>query len=343
MLAYVIRRMISGLAMLFAMSFITYLLFFNGAVDPARYACGKACGNPGQVGATVLDDTRISLGYDKPVLVQYGNFVKGLVQGRDYPENAELARLAPETVAHCDAPCLGYSVIRNESVNSLLKDKIPISASLAVAAFVMWIVAGVSGGVIAALFKGRWPDKAIVGGSLIFYAFPTFFIGYFLYLFLAIRWQVTPKPVYTPLTENPQAWLLGLFLPGLTLALFYMAAYVRLTRSFVLESMGEDYLRTAKAKGLAPRKILTKHTMRAALTPLVTVAGLDFAGLLGGAIITENVFNYPGLGKLAVDSARSWDLPIVVGIVILLAAFIIVANIIVDVLYAVIDPRVKYS
>ncbi len=135
----------------------------------------------------------------------------------------------------------------------------------------------------------------------------------------------------------------GLFLPALTLALVYIAGYVRITRAFVLESMGEDYLRTAKAKGLLSRKILMKHTMRAALTPIVTVAGLDLGGLLGGAIITEQVFNYDGLGKLAVNSAITYDLPMTVGIVLVAAAFIIVANIVVDCLYALIDPRVKYS
>ena len=133
----------------------------------------------------------------------------------------------------------------------------------------------------------------------------------------------------------------GLLLPSLTLALFYMAGYVRMTRAFVLESLGEDYLRTARAKGLAPRRVLVKHSMRAALTPLVTKAGLDLAGLIGGAIITETVFNYDGLGKLALTSAQNYDLPLTVGIVLLLAAFVIVANIVVDVLYAFIDPRVR--
>jgi peptide/nickel transport system permease protein len=130
-------------------------------------------------------------------------------------------------------------------------------------------------------------------------------------------------------------------LPSLTLALFFMAGYVRMTRAFVLESLGEDYLRTAKAKGLAPRRVLVKHSMRAALTPLVTMAGLDLAGLMGGAIITETVFNYFGLGKLAVDANQTFDLPTIVGLVLVLAAVVITANIIVDILYALIDPRVR--
>jgi peptide/nickel transport system permease protein len=151
-----------------------------------------------------------------------------------------------------------------------------------------------------------------------------------------------PIPAYTSIADGGVAtWLAGLMLPSLTLALFYMAGYVRMTRAFVLESMGEDYLRTARAKGLVSRKVLVKHSLRGALTPLVTMAGLDFASLVGGAIITEQVFNYPGLGKLAVDAAYNLDLPLTVGIVLLLATFVIIANIIVDVLYAFIDPRVK--
>ena len=196
-------------------------------------------------------------------------------------------------------------------------------------------------GVTAALFKGRLIDRSIVGLSLVAFGFPTFFIGLLFLKFVAIKWQIVKLPVYTPFMDNPWLWATGMVLPAITLALVYMAGYVRMTRAFVLESMGEDYLRTAKAKGLAPRKVLYKHSMRAALTPLVTMAGLDLAGLIGGAIITEQVFNYPGLGKLAVVAVRDYDLPLVVGIVLVLAAVVIFANLIVDLLYAVIDPRVR--
>jgi len=206
----------------------------------------------------------------------------------------------------------------------------------------MWIIGGVGLGAIAAITKGSLADRGLVGISLIFYAFPTFFVGLFLLKFLAIKWGIFPVPNYTKISDGGVwEWGINLILPGLTLALFYMAGYVRMTRAFILESMGEDYLRTAKAKGLAPRKVLFKHTMRAALTPLVTMAGLDFAGLLGGAVITETVFNYNGLGKLAVDSVQVFDLPTIVGLVLLLGTFVIVANIVVDILYAFIDPRVR--
>jgi len=334
--AYILRRLISGFILMIVMSLVTFLLFFANPIDPARFACGKNCS------PALQEQTRKALGFDKPVIVQWGDFLKGVVVGRDYPSDPALKKTAPETIVHCPAPCLGYSKVNNATVVTLIKDAFPVSLSLAIVAFLMWIAGGVIFGVIAALRKGSIIDRGIVGVSLIFFAFPTFFVGLFFYEFIAIKWQIVPIPEYVSIADGGVfTWLSGLLLPGLTLALFYMAGYVRMTRAFVLESMGEDYLRTAKAKGLAPRRVLVKHSMRAALTPLVTMAGLDLASLIGGAIITETVFNYNGLGKLALLSARNNDLPLTVGIVLLLAGFVIAANIIVDVLYAFIDPRVR--
>jgi peptide/nickel transport system permease protein len=322
--------------MLIAMSMITFVMFFASPIDPAQFACGKNCSLEQRA------QVRKGLGYDKPVWEQWKNFAVGVVKGRDYPEDPQLRKVAPNLVAHCPAPCMGYSKVNVATVTSELKDRIPVSFSLAMMAFLLWIVGGVGLGAIAALTKGSIIDRGLVGTALFFYAFPTFFVGLFLLKFLAIKWGVFPVPNYISIADGgPANWLVNLVLPGLTLALFFMASYVRMTRAFVLESMGEDYLRTAKAKGLAPRRILAKHTMRAALTPLVTMAGLDLAGLLGGAVITERVFNYNGLGKLAVDSIVTYDLPTIVGLVILLGSFVIAANIIVDILYAFIDPRVR--
>jgi peptide/nickel transport system permease protein len=334
--AYIVRRLVSGLILLVVMSLVTFRLFFASPVNPARFACGKNCS------PALQRQTSKALGYNKPVLVQWTDFLKGVFKGRDYPDDPALKKTAPETIAHCPAPCLGYSKQSNDTVTDLVKDALPVSLSLALVAFIFWISGGVIFGVIAALKKGTIIDRGIVGTSLIFFAFPTFFTGLFLYQFVAIQWKIVPIPNYQTIAEGGVfGWLTGLLLPGVTLALFYMAGYVRMTRAFVLESMGEDYLRTANAKGLAPRRVLFKHSMRAALTPLVTMAGLDLAGLMGGAIITETVFNYAGLGKLAVTAAQSFDLPLTVGIVLLLASFVILANIVVDVLYAFIDPRVR--
>ena len=336
MFAYIVRRVVAGIIMLIVMTLVTFLLFFASPVDAAQFSCGKNC-TP-----ALREETRKALGYDDPTLVQWAHFMKGVAVGREYPDDAELRAAAPELVVKCDAPCFGYSKYNSKTVNELMGAALPVSLSLAITALIMWITGGVVLGVIAALRKGTIIDRGLVGLALIAYAFPTFFVGLFLYKFVAIKWKIVPSPQYSPIADGGVwTWVVGLLLPGLTLALFFMAGYVRMTRAFVLESMSEDYIRTAKAKGLKPRKVLFKHTMRAALTPLVTMAGLDFAGLMGGAVITETVFNYPGLGKLLVDANRAFDLPTIIGLVVLLAAFVIVANIIVDLLYAVIDPRVR--
>ncbi|MGO4258607.1 ABC transporter permease [Marmoricola sp. RAF53] len=335
MFAYIVRRSFAGIILLLVMSFVTILLFFSGPGDPGRQSCGKICS------PALIEQTNKSLGYDKPIVVQWKDFVVGVVKGRTFPEDEALAKAHPELVVECPAPCLGYSKYFNDTVTNLIKKSLPISASLAIVAFILWITGGIAFGVLAALKKGTIIDRGVVGVSLIFYAFPTFFVGLFLYKFVAIKWGLVPTPEYIPFTENPWSWLTGLILPAITLALFFMAGYVRMTRAFVLESSSEDYIRTAKAKGLAQRKVVSKHTMRAALTPLVTMAGLDLAGLLGGAIITETVFNFAGLGYLAVSASVNKDLPLLVGLVVVLATFVIVANIIVDVLYAFIDPRVR--
>ena len=338
MFAYIVRRVISGILLLIVMSMVTFLLFFAGPVHPENFACGKNCS------PALKEQTKKALGYDKPVPVQWTDFAKGIFTGRDYPDDPALRAEAPELVSHCPAPCLGYSKVQSANVRDLVAKALPISLSIAFMAFFLWIGGGLLFGVIAALTKGTVVDRGLVGMSLVFYAFPTFFVGLFLLKFLAIKWQVVKYPEYVSIADGGVvSWMSGLFLPGLTLALFYMAGYVRLTRAFVLESTTEDYIRTAHAKGLAPRRVLFKHTMRAVMTPLVTMAGLDLAALMGGAIITETVFNYQGLGQMAYQATEKYDLPLTVSIVLLLATFIVVANIVVDCLYAVIDPRVRLA
>jgi peptide/nickel transport system permease protein len=336
--AYIIRRLIAGVILIVVMSIVTFALFFASPVNPADFACGKNC-SPAQKEVTAK-----ALGYDDSFIVQWGKFAKGVFVGRDFPDDPAVKEIAPETVAHCPAPCLGYSKERTSTVNDLVKETLPVSASIAIAAFVFWIVGGVLLGVIAALKRGTIIDRGLVGLSLVLYAFPTFFVGLMLYKFVAIQWGWVEVPRYVTIADGGlSGWASCLLLPAITLAVFFMAGYVRMTRAYVLESLSEDYVRTAKAKGLPQRTVTFKHALRAALTPIVTMAGLDFAGLLGGAIITESVFNYPGLGKLAVQANIDYDLPTLVGLTLLLATFVIIANIIVDLLYAVIDPRVRLS
>ncbi|MCH8628190.1 ABC transporter permease [Arsenicicoccus piscis] len=337
MLFYIIRRLITAVAMLLIVTLTTFVMFFAGPVDPARLTCAKNC-TP-----AVVEGNRKFMGFDKPVMVQYGDFLKGIVVGRDYPDDPEMRANAPQTVAHCDAPCLGYSVLQNKSVTDIVKDTLPITGSIALSAFVLWMIVGVLGGIIAALNRGRWIDRVIVALALIGFSLPSFFIGLILLTFVAIKWEIVPVPAYTAFTENPFLWAQGLVLPAITLACIFAASYVRLTRAYMIETMSEDYIRTAKAKGVKPWTIVRRHGLRAALTPIVTAAGLDLGGLLGGAVITEQVFNFQGLGWTAVRSIVATDLPVIVGMVLVAAAFIVLANLVVDVLYGVIDPRVRLT
>ncbi len=323
------------------------MLFFASPVDPAQFACGKNC-SPSQ-----REQARKALGYPprnagvwesnvKGPFKLWTDFTKGLVAGRDFPADEKMREAAPSQVVHCSAPCLGYSHYSSKTVNSMVEQALPITFSIALAAVILWIFFGVLIGVLAAVTQGSFIDRGIVGLSLFAYAFPSFFIGTFLLRYIAIKFGWVSVPSYTPIADGgPGKWAANLMLPAITLALLYMASYVRMTRAFVLESLTEDYVRTAKAKGVSQRVVLFKHALRAALTPLVTMAGLDFASVLGGAIITETIFNFNGLGKLAVSANTNYDLPVLIGIVLVAGAFVILANIIVDILYAFIDPRVR--
>lgn len=329
MWAYAARRVMIGIALLLALTLVTFMLFFAAPVNQAKLACGKICSEE-QIAVTEK-----ALGYDKPFYEQWGTFVKGIAVGREFD-------LGAGNIQDCNAPCFGYSKFNSKTVNELVKAAAPVTISLAVMAVVIWLLFGVVLGIMAAITKGTIVDRGIVGITLIAFAFPTFFIGVFFLKYVVVKWGIFDYPYYTTIADGGiGGWLSNLFLPAFTLALVFMASYVRITRAFVLESLSEDYIRTARAKGLKGRTILFKHALRAALTPLVTMTGLDFATLLGGAIITETVFAYPGLGLLTVQSSQAWDLPTIIGVVMLAGTFVILMNIIVDIAYAFIDPRVR--
>ena len=327
MSGYIVRRLLSMVLMLLLLTLVVFLLFSVLPGDPARLTCGKAC-TP-----AIIEANRHRLGLDLPVWQQYWEFLKGIFFGRTYGSGTQ--------TFECNAPCLGYSFKRNEDVTTIIKDAFPPTFWLATGAFIMWIVVGVSVGIYAALRRGKWQDKTVMGISLIGYSLPSFFIGLVLLFVVVLKWQLLPYPNYVSPFENPQQFFSSMILPWIVLAILYAAFYMRLTRNQMLDTLGEDYIRTARAKGLSERIVVRKHALRAGLTPIVTAAGLDLAGLLGGAIITESIFSLPGLGSLAVNSVTDSDLPLIVGITLVTATFIIVANLIVDLLYAVIDPRVR--
>lgn len=328
MTAYIIRRVLGMITLLFLLSIAVFVLFNMLPGDPARLTCGKSC-TP-----SVIEDNRKRLGYDQPLHIQYVKFVSGIFVGRTFSENS------PQPI-QCEAPCLGYSFNRQEEVLSLIARSAPVTFWLAIGAFILWLAVGVSFGIFAALRRGRWPDRLVMGISLIGYSLPSFFIGLVLVFFVIIKWQLLPFPSYVSPFEDIVGFLQTMILPWIVLAILYAAFYMRLTRNQVLEVLNDDYVRTARAKGLPERTVVVKHALRAGLTPIVTAAGLDLAGLLGGAIISENIFSLPGLGALAIDSIVRSDLPLITGITMLTASLIIFANLIVDLLYAVVDPRVR--
>lgn len=327
--AYIVRRMISMVLMLIALSMIVFLIFNALPADPARLTCGKSCS------PQIIEANRHRLGLDKPLVNQYGDFVKGIFVGRTYGSGT--------ATFDCHVPCLGYSFRKGEQVTDLLWSRFPVTGQLALGAFVLWIAAGVSTGIVAALKRGKWQDRTIMGISLIGYSFPSFFIALLLVFFIQIKWGLIGFEGYVPIYENPAKWFEGFILPWIALALISAAFYARLTRNQMLDTMGEDYIRTARSKGLRERTVIGKHGLRAGLTPIVTAAGLDLATLLGGAVITEKIFALNGIGALAIGSVVDADLPVITGTVLLAATFVIVANLLVDVLYAVIDPRVRLT
>lgn len=327
MTGYVIRRVLTGLFILVLLSMFTFLLFSALPADPAALTCGKSC-TP-----AIIEANRVRLGLNLPLYEQYWEFIKGLFVGHTYGTG--------QATFECPAPSLGYSFRRGECVTELITTRLPVTAYLTFGAFFIWIIAGVSLGIYSALHRGRWQERLTMGGALIGYSFPTFFIGLLALFFVVIKWQLLPYPSYISPFENPVQFFQTMILPWLTLAVVYAAFYIRLTRNQMLETLGEDYIRTARAKGLPERTVIGKHALRAGLTPIVTAAGLDLAILMGGAIVTESVFTLPGIGRLAIDSVLEADLPVILATVLLAGSFIVIMNVIVDLLYAVIDPRVR--
>lgn len=337
MITYIIKRCFGAVGLLWVVSVVTFSIFF---VVPRLLGSTPETLATRYVGRAATEDTVKAtaerLGFNDPIYVQYFHWIKGIFVGANYDYGAG--------VEHCPAPCLGYSFINRQPVWPDLLDRLPVTLSLAVGAAIIWLVAGVVTGVISALRRGSMFDRAAMGISLAGVSLPIYFTGLMaLALFsYALDWTM-PGGSYTPITQNPAMWAFSLILPWVTLAFLFSAQYARLTRAGMLDTMGEDYVRTARAKGLRERRVIVKHGLRGALTPILTIFGLDLGLLLGGAVLTESTFSLPGLGKYAIDGITNFDLPPVMGVTILAAAFIVVANLIVDILYAVIDPRVRIA
>ena len=335
MFAYIVRRLLWAVVLLVVLSMVTFSIFYLvpllGGATPetlaARYV-GRAA-TPETVHLTAE-----KLGLLDPVPVQYWNWLKGVFVGASYDYGAG--------VEQCPAPCLGYSFVTKQPVWPELLDRAPVTISLALGASIIWLVAGLSVGVISALRRGTIFDRGAMGIALAGVSLPIFFTGLIALAFFSYKLRITaPGGTFVPFSENPARWAYSLLLPWITLAFLFSAQYARLTRAGMLETMTEDYIRTARAKGLPERRVILKHALRGALTPVLTIFGLDVGLLLGGAVLTEKTFSLNGLGKYGYDAIVNQDLPKILGVTLVAGFFVIMTNLFVDLLYGVIDPRVR--
>ena len=329
MVRFIVRRLLVAVATLVVISLVTFGLFFAVPSSPARVMCGKNC--------TAEDIAQVEqrLGIDQPLPRQYLDFVRGVAVGRTYG-SGDFSR-------DCPAPCLGYSFRNNQPVTEIITQRLPVTVSIVAGGAVVWLLLGISLGMISALRRGTVFDRLAIGISLAGASMQVYFFGLILLYVLVYATGLLPFPSYTPFTENPLRWAVGLLLPWMTLGFLNSAIYARLSRAQMLETLSEDFVRTARAKGLSRRRVHLRHALRAAITPIVTIAGLDIGTSLGGTFITESIFGLQGLGKATVEAVQFLNLPVVMATVLLAAVFIVVANIVVDLLYAAIDPRVRLN
>jgi peptide/nickel transport system permease protein len=318
-LAFLTRRILIGAFVLWVITMLVFAIFYLAPSNVAQTLAGRQ-GTP-----EVVALIKHRLGLDLPIWQQYLKFLGNGLRGD-----------------------LGYDYYHQVPVTSIIKDAVPKTTSLALGAAAIWLVLGVFNGVVSAVRPRSWADRGLTAFALFFYSMPTFLLGllalYFLYFRLTVaglRWF--PPGGYVPITQNPFEWARALILPWLTLALVSAAVYTRLTRASMLEVLGEDYVRTARSKGISERRVVYRHGLRAALTPVVTQFGIDLGGLIGGAVVTETVFSIDGLGREAVIAINQQDLPVIIGIVLVASTVVIIANILVDLGYAFLDPRVRLN
>jgi len=311
--------MVFGLITLWVVVTLVFILYFVVPHDPARLIAGR------QASAATLAAVRRTLGFDQPVLWRYGNYLLRLVHGD-----------------------LGTSYVHDEPVTEVIANALPVDISLAFGASILWLGMGLGIGMTAARRPRSLRDRLATVFALTGISFPTFVLGLLLlYVFFYEAhlngFTFFPQSGYAPFTDGIWEWFTHLLLPWFTLAFVTAATYARLSRSTLLEALGEDYIRTARAKGLSENRVMYRHALRSALTPIVTQFGIDVAGVIGGVVLTEQVFGLNGLGKAAVFSITTQDLPVIIGITLVASFFVIAANIVVDVVYAFLDPRVRLA
>ena len=327
MLRFLVRRSLGALVILLIITMVTFALFFAVPADPARLSCGKVC-TPENLALI-----RHTMGLDESVPMQYWHWLTAIFVGRDLPGS----------LPHCDAPCFGYSFVKQEMVLDTLVDRFPTTLSLTFGSAVVFLVFGIGTGMLAAHKQGKALDKIASGASLIATSMQIYVAGPLALWALVYSTDLLDQPTYVPITEDPIGWFGGLLVPWIVLSLIWTANYTRMTRSSMVEQLTEDYVRTARAKGMSGTAVFMRYAWRGAMGTIVTVFGIDLGVLLGGAIITETTFGLHGLGQLAIDSFNYSDLSMLVGVTLVAATLIVFFNIIVDAAYAVIDPRIRLA
>jgi peptide/nickel transport system permease protein len=321
MAAYILRRLGWAVMVLLAVTLITYFIFYKlPPGDPALRFVGK------QPTPQSIALVRHNLGLDRPFYVQYGKFVKAIVLGDKF-----------------GWPGLGYSYDSNVPIRQKIIEKAPRTLSLIGGAAILWLIGGVLIGVVSAIKRRTIVDRLAMSFALFGISAPVFWLGLMALFVIWFKFNLTAGTGYTPFAQSPREWASHLLLPWIVLAMLYAAIYARMVRGNLLDAMGEDYIRTARAKGLSEKRVIFRHGLRASLAPIVTMFGLDIALLVGGAVITESVFNLDGLGFMAVDSVFRQDLPATLGVVLVATFAIVIMNLVVDIFYAFLDPRVRYA
>ena len=334
MVTFIIRRLLATIVLLIVVSMITFAIFFLlprwGGQTTYGLAVQYVGRNPTPAAVHQIEQ---QLGLNKPLVEQYWNYLRAIPFGEHYSNG-------PNST-YCPPPCLGYSFKNQQPVWPIMVSDIPVTLSIGIGAAVLWLIFGVATGVVSALKRGSIWDRLSMTIALAGVSLPIFFTGQVALALFSYKWALFPNLQYVGISQNPLLWAKNLILPWITLAFLYAALYARLTRSGMLETMSEDYIRTARAKGLRERTVIVKHALRAALTPIITIFGMDIGLLLGGAILTEVTFSMHGLGYFTINAIQTQDFPEIEGVVLLASFFIVIANMIVDIFYAVVDPRVR--
>jgi peptide/nickel transport system permease protein len=328
-IGYIVRRAIAAILVLIMVSMMVFALFFWGPTNAATLICNQN----GRCTAERQQLLEHEMGLDQSVVSQYGVWAKGLFLGRKVELGATY---------DCSFPCFGISFRTHQEVWKQLKSKYPATLSIAVGGAAAYLIFGVVAGVLAARKRGSFTDRALVGSSVVISAVPYYLLALLAWLFLVEQWNIFPQTGYFSITHNPVKWVSGMILPWLVLGIWGSTTYARFTRGTMVETLGEDYVRTATAKGVSEKKVIFKHGLRAAIVPVVTLFGLDFAYLLAGTIFTEYIFGISGIGIWALQ-AIPVDLPVIQTTVLVSAGFIVVANLVVDIVYSFLDPRVRLA